>query len=79
MGNEEPTINYTARELLERIEAKVDTVDSKFDGLSDRVSILELEKEGRRSAKEALKNWVLAAAAVTGSFATVLGVLKFKW
>jgi hypothetical protein len=66
----EPSVNYTVKEVLERIERKQDTLNDRMfdrlDKLDERVTTIEHERDNRKLFRE---NWLALVALLAGLLA----------
>lgn len=69
---------YTAKDILIRVESKVDALDSKVDDLHTSVEILTSQQLAARISR--LESWqqrVIGMAAISTVLAAVAAVLSF--
>lgn len=72
---DEPIISYSAKELLERLERKV---DAGFYEMGTRLTVLEAERTGRkarRNYRAEFWNFMVIVAALLGAAATVMSAI----
>jgi hypothetical protein len=75
----EPVISYSAKELLERMESKMDTgfrdVNARLDGLGSRVGTLEADRTRKTDRRQSFRLALTTVATVIASVAAAVGVI----
>lgn len=76
---EEPVVTYTVKDILARIEAKLDTVTGALTGRLDKVEAdvgeLKAEMQHRKDSREDMRWRVMAFASLAAALATVVTLL----
>lgn len=74
---------YTAKDVLVRVDAKIDTLDGKVDGLAQAVAVILSQDLGKRVGDiESWQNRVIGMAStarVLGVISTLLGIVAVAW
>lgn len=71
----EPVVTYTVKDVLKRIEDKLDGFFGRLDNLETRVGRLEAEREHRSTNWENRRWLVMALASLAAGLAAVITLL----
>lgn len=76
MAEQDPVVSYTVKEVLVRLEGKFDLLTQNLleqvKEISDRVSVLEHERTGRRTLRNSWVTLLTLVAALGASVGTVV-------
>lgn len=79
---DEPAVSYTVKEMLARIDGKLDTgfsgVNTRLDDHAKRISDLEQERHARRSMKESLSGWIASGTAIVIALGSIITLLATR-
>lgn len=73
--SEEPTIRFTVREMLARIDGKLDTMATGHQDHETRIRTLEADKRSHKTTKEEWHMRFYIAGAYVGALASIITVI----